>query len=394
MLTVYQPEYIDYLPLFQTYVDSRDIPVEIRVESVPWVELAQKIPLSFASADAPDLYIIPNFMISEFIRYLTAFADLAKLDAKATAAMKSATAKGVWGTVNPKTRPQTYFVPLQSSPTVLYYRTDLFMKAGLPVAPDQVAAKLNSWSAVSSVGAAFKKKTGTALFGQPVDIFSSMLQLKNPIYYDSKGKYIGDTNAQIKKAYDFSVKGMKDGWIAKVGEKSDALEKAVKSGSVGALYGGSGFGSSLRNWLPKQKGKWGVAAFPGANYDPGLFSAALPESRDAHPETLKLLQWLASADAQLLFAQNYDMLPANIHALKTMGDADSADPYFSKHKIVKTLAQAALKASSDPLSQSLSLGPHNEYAGALEQWIANPKSDPAKLWSAAVKAARKASTAG
>ncbi|WP_372662692.1 ABC transporter substrate-binding protein [Cohnella sp.] len=387
-LSVYQTDLWDYTPLFQTYVDEINPNVKINIYSFPIWEYEDNIKIALASGDTPDLILFPNWFIPDFSSTEGLFTDMNEIDSSAVSEIRSGTVKGLWSTINPPGRKSVSFVPLNSLPSVMFYRTDLFRKAGLPTQPEAVEAKLNSWNAVASLGKIYKSKTKRALLGQPTSIFNSVIQLKTPIYYDNKNNYIGDKNPQIKKAYDYVVKGMKEGWIGKY-KDFNSLENAVKSGSVGAVIGEPSIAQSIKDWVPKLAGKWAVASVPERTYDSGTLSAAIPPMKQNSGAAMELIQWLAGANAQNMAFNNFGFFPANLEALGETEWLNESDAFYGNQKVNHWYVKAAQTAKPDALYQNHSLELHSSFNNAIIRLIRNAKSDPTKEWAAAVKEAKK-----
>lgn len=388
-LSIYQTDLWDYTPLLQTYVDEISPNVEINIHSFPIWEYEEKIKIAIASGDTPDLFLFPNWIIPSFSSIDGLLTDLNEINSNAISEIREGTVQGPWDTVNSPARESVYFVPLNSSPTVLYYRTDLFRKAGLPTNPDAVESKLNSWNAVASLGKAYKSKTNRSLLGQPIDIFDSIVQLKAPAYFNNKGQYVGDKNPQIKKAFDYVAKAMKEGWIGKLDDESGTLEKAVKSGSVGAVLGGPDIGQSLQEWMPKLAGKWAVASVPEGTTDSGILSAAIPAMKSNTASTMELIRWLSGAQAQNLAYNQFGFFPANLEALSETEWLNEKDAYFGNQQVNRWYVEAVQTARPFTLYQNSTFDPHAIFKNAITRLIRNVKSNPVQEWAAALKEVKK-----
>ncbi len=391
-LSVYQLDLWDYTPLFQAYVDEVNPNVEINVYSYSIDEYEDRIKIALASGDTPDLFLIPNWILPSFNSYDGIFKDMNDIDAAAVSGIKSRLAKGLWNTVNPTAVDTVSFVPLNSSPQVMFYRTDLFKKAGLPTKPETIDAKLKTWSAFASYGKTFKTKTKKALIAQPINIYESMVQLKAPIYHDDQGNYVGDKNPQIKKAYDYVVKGMKEGWIGKYEDYTPSWEKALKAGNFGVVLGDPSTAQDIKEWMPKLAGKWAVASVPEGSYDTGLLSAAIPSGNQNSESVMDGCEWMTETGPQNWIFNEYGLFPANVDALGEKEWLDEKDAYFGNQQVNRWYAKAVQTAKPDLLYRDTSVIVHGIFNNAIANLLASSKADPAKEWSAAGKEAKQVGT--
>ncbi|MBW5447474.1 extracellular solute-binding protein [Cohnella sp. CFH 77786] len=392
-ITFWQTDIWDYTPAIQAYVDEVNPELTVHIATVPLYNYQDKLKIALASGDVPDLILFPNWLLPQFALASAPqsgmFADMNQISEEVVGELQANLARGVWGTVNPPYRQQSVsFIPLNSSPAVWFYRTDLFRQAGLPAAPDAVSAKLNSWNAVEAAGKTFTAKTKKALFGEPSELFRHMLALNGPVYYNMKGVYIGDQNPQIKKAYDYVVNGLKNGWIGRYETGTPAAIKAMKSGAIGSSIGWPGTENQIKDRFGKAgSGKWAVAPLPEGSTDSGILSGAIPADAHEPAIALDLLHWLASEKMQNWAYHELGLFPANLKVLSEPEWLAEKDAYFGNQQVNRVLAQAAKTAKPDALSQELYPAP-DAYDNAISKLVRNAKADPAKEWAAAVKTAK------
>lgn len=62
---------------------------------------------------------------------------------------------------------KVYAMPWDSGPVVMFYRNDIFAKAGLPTDPKEVAQKIQTWDDYYQVAKQIKEKTGVLMSVTP-----------------------------------------------------------------------------------------------------------------------------------------------------------------------------------------------------------------------------------
>src|SRR5919201_3912830 len=105
--------------------------------------------------------------------------------------------------------------PMDTGPTALFYRVDLYKKAGLPTDPRQVATKLARWDDYFKAG----KKLQAALPGTymlpNINMVFTQVMAQSPTQYENRaGRFIGNQGA-AKQAWNLAVKDHQMGLSAK-----------------------------------------------------------------------------------------------------------------------------------------------------------------------------------
>lgn len=389
-LNVWQLDFLDYLPAFQAYVDQADLNISINVYSISFTDYMNGIVSSLTSDEVPDILMVPSWFLPDMINGARDnLADMTEIDADAVAGMKQSLANGVWDSVNPPASNQVQLIPVSTYPKALFYRTDLFKKAGLPADPTKAAALLKDWDAVAKSGKTFIAKTKKPLFGQWVDLFNEMVA-NYPIKYGTSGKFAGALNPQFKKTFDFVIRGMKEGWIGKtkIRPVQTSYDKAAKAGSFGTVIGGVDTADRI-----KQKeygggsGQWAAIPIPGGIADSGSVSFAIP-AKSANPElALDVIAWLTNPEMQQwAFESPMAAFPANLEMLSGGDWLNAKDPFFGGQNINKVLADAVISAKPDTQMWAVqSTLADAIFLNQIQSYANNPKQDPSKLWKSALK---------
>lgn len=153
---------------------------------------------------------------------------------------------------------KVYGFPFDAGPTGVFYRTDLFEKAGID------AEKIETWDDFIEAGKALKEKTGASLTGIDVNgddgIYRAMLNQQGTFYFDNDNKAVLDSEESkkamniIKKISDAGLNNAITGW--------DGWISALANGKVATAPSGGWLSGSLMQQAPDLKGKWGVIQLP------------------------------------------------------------------------------------------------------------------------------------
>lgn len=99
--------------------------------------------------------------------------------------------------------------PMDTGPTALFYRADLFEKAGLPTEPDEVAQHLATWEAYLEAGSTMRKATPDVALATSVNmIYDQATSQQAKLYMDTKNNFIGE-GPQVRKPWDLAVDAYK-----------------------------------------------------------------------------------------------------------------------------------------------------------------------------------------
>jgi cellobiose transport system substrate-binding protein len=186
-------------------------------------------------------------------------------------------------------------------PLAMAYRTDLFKKAGLPTARDEVSKLWPTWDAYIEAGRTFKAaNTGAKFFDSLTNVYNTILNQQGDFsYFDPSNNLVIDTNPRVKTAWDLSTRMYAEGLSASLrtfdpawnaGFKKDAFATvAAPAWMLGIIQEQSG---------ASKKGLWDVAAVPGGGGNWGGSFLAVP-TQSKHPrEAADLAKFLTSPESQ------------------------------------------------------------------------------------------------
>ena len=123
-------------------------------------------------------------------------------------------------------------LPTDIGPTVAYFRVDLAEAAGLPTDPAEFSAAIDTWDKFAEVGKQFTETTGKPFVDLRDLLYNAVRdQSTDEIYYSKEdGSFIGDQNPQVKKAYDYTVKAIQEGWISNYGLWQPEWNQGINDG--------------------------------------------------------------------------------------------------------------------------------------------------------------------
>ena len=210
-----------------------------------------------------------------------------------------------------------YSMPWDSGPTVLYYRRDLYEKAG--VDPKSLVTWDDFIAAGKKIEAATGAKMATIDSAGDDGWFRTLANQENCSYFDNKGETVTINQKGCIDALE-TIKKMMDAGVLAVGGWNDQIQN-IKAGTVAsALYGGW-YEGTIRSNAPEESGKWGVTLMPAAagaaraaNW--GGSSLAMTTSGKNHDAAWAYVQYaLATNEGQISMLKNRGLVPSLLSAL-------------------------------------------------------------------------------
>ncbi|MES2931962.1 MAG: extracellular solute-binding protein [Pseudomonadota bacterium] len=208
-------------------------------------------------------------------------------------------------------------MPHDVGPGTLFYRKDMFDKAGITEAD-----LTKSWESYIESGKKLKAATGAYLLANASDVeiiyIRAGLKDGEGIYFDKAGKSLVDS-PRFVKAFELAKAVRVAGIDAKVGAWSNEWSEGFKSDKIASQMMGAWLAGHLKNWLaPASTGKWRSAMLPSgtyASYGGSFF--AVPKKA-----TNKQLAWdfvktmTLNKDVQINTLRSVDAFPALFEAQK------------------------------------------------------------------------------
>ncbi len=268
-------------------------------------------------------------------------------------------------------------LPIDVAPVVLYYRSDLFEKAGVASKPEDIKSQVKTWDDYFNLLKQVKDKTGTQS-ATIVDLFRSYTGQSSQSYFDLAGKYIGDQE-HIKSAWDASVKAYQAGLTFPYASDSEK-NAAMNNGKISSFTGASWAVGDVISAAPDTKGKWSIAYPPGGVGNQGGSFMGILKATKYPKEAYEVVKFLVSPDNLMAGYKEFGNYPSTpevytkpemVNKNEFFGDQDLSTVFGDAAKDVKV-------AHTDPRDDMIG----NTLTAALGSVDAQ-KKDPEKVWTEA-----------
>ncbi|TFE24730.1 ABC transporter substrate-binding protein [Cohnella luojiensis] len=230
--------------------------VSIKVEDIGRLDVYDKLSTGLAAGGSglPDIVLVEDDRIQGYLEaFPKGFQNLSDkgFDAKADqfpAFKKELTSKDG----------KFYAFPFDAGPTGMFYRKDIFEKAGVD------ATKIETWDDFLAAGQTIKSKTGA--YALPADKFKDdanfrMMMNELGVYYFDKDGNIDFNNPKVVQAMA-TLKKFGDADLVKDVNGWDGIVSATVDGSVATIPFGAWYYGTIIDQAKDTKGKWGVFLLP------------------------------------------------------------------------------------------------------------------------------------
>ena len=314
--------------------------VQLNYVNIASKDLYPKMELAASSRSGlPDVVLLEDSHLRQIAK-LGVLEDITSFAKPYTS--KFVAAKWQQNTLNGK----IYGFPWDIGPVALYYRRDLFQKAGIK------PASLTTWAKWLSAGKKIKAKTGAYLWEQSkaqndARFYEDLLWQQGSGYVDDRGHVSIDKDPRALAALNLIGQGWQDNLFANDAEWTDAWYKAIDSGQIATLPMAAWMGGFMESWLaPNGKGKWGVVPLPA--FTPGGSTSANDGGSDLAVTTsankavaiayIKNLLATPFVQAQVWKASGF--FPSMYSATRTPF-TKAPDPYFGGQPVQELFAAEA-----------------------------------------------------
>ena len=227
--------------------------------------------------------------------------------------------------------------PIDIGPTALFYRQDLFAKAGLPTDPDAVAAHTRTWDDYFALGVELHKALpDTYLINNMSSVFTNVVGQGTSRFIDKDNHFIGDGD-HIRAAWTTAVRPYTLGIDAKI---NDNTWNAAVGKNLLTELGAAWHALDIEQAAPQTKGKWRVCANPVGPANQGGSYLALPKQCRNPEEAFKIISWILSPANDARGFTDAAIFPA-APAAYAMPAMTSGDPFFGGQKIIEVFGPAA-----------------------------------------------------
>lgn len=209
-------------------------------------------------------------------------------------------------------------MPIDTGPTALFYREDLFKQAGLPTDPEEVHKQMGTWEDYFKAGEKLNQAFGgkVKLTDNIGGIYTQVNAQSDSVYFDKNEEFIGETPASsMKKAWDLAVQASQKGLLANTNSFTSEWNAAMNNGKIASFVGAVWCKQILMDAAPDTAGKWRVARAPGGDgNNGGSFLAIMKTSK--HPkEAFEVMKWLLNPDNQVTAFKDVNLFPSATKAL-------------------------------------------------------------------------------
>jgi lactose/L-arabinose transport system substrate-binding protein len=241
-----------------------------------------------------------------------------------------------------------YFaVPWEPGPVALYYRRDVFERAGLPTDPDAVAELLSTYDKYYDVAKTIKEETGVFMQAQSQAqnngrLFEMLLWQQGLGYVDDAGNIAINSPAHVA-TLEFIGKMVSEGLYSDTVDWTDpwyAEFSSIDAPGVATYIEASWMAGVFKSWLaPDTTGLWGVVPMPAwteggvrASNDTG--DSFIIPAQTANPDAAwALLEYALLRDESVIncyLAGGYT--PSLLSALSSDAFA-TPDPFFADQPV-------------------------------------------------------------
>jgi cellobiose transport system substrate-binding protein len=230
--------------------------------------------------------------------------------------------------------------PMDTGPTALFYRSDIFAQAGLPTDPQQVSAMLKTWDDYLQAGQKVKTATnGKSFMIDNINtVFGQMLSQSPQQYFNKSGKYIAD-QSYMKQMWDTAVKAHQMDISAKIPLWTSEWNQAANNGLIASFVGAVWMKQILEDAAPDTAGKWRIALAPGGSGSSGGSFLAISKSSPHPKEAFEVMKWLLSPQNQLISYNDLQLYPSTPSTLDNP-DMHKPEPFFGNQDTTAIFATA------------------------------------------------------
>lgn len=293
--------------------------IKVKVQMAPWTAAQEKLISAFASDNLPDVFQLGNTWIPQFAQ-LEGISELSGFIGKSTTVKKENYFSGIWDTNVLDSL--VYGIPWYIDTRVLFYRKDVFEKAGFN-SPPKTWAELYQLS--KKIKVSHKGEEKYAIFiatNEWANFIIFGLQngaeiLKNNNTY---GNFSGE---KFTEAFSYLTKYYKESLTPLGVSQVTNVYQAFAEEYFSMYISGPWNISEFKKWMTGDlQDKWMTAALPGPNENIKGISLAGGSSlvishRSKHKnEAWKLIEYLSKPETQIEFYRLVNDLPAVKEAWK------------------------------------------------------------------------------
>ena len=233
--------------------------------------------------------------------------------------------------------------PIDIGPTAMYYRADVFRKAGLPDAPARVNAAMASWNSFLQTGRRLVKAVPSVrLLASGTQILGVRTNQNTKRFVDEGNHFVGD-QPHIRAAWDCAVRLSEWGLSANIQSDSDSWGKDIASGRLAVELGAAWHAPDIQAAAPDTDGLWRVAGGPATGSNSGGSFLAIPATAPNPEQSFAIVRWLLSPENQARAFTDAALFPSTPSAY-TMPAMTQPETFFGGQRTVEVFGASAQKA--------------------------------------------------
>ena len=272
------------------------------------------------------------------------------------------------------------FWPMDTGPTGLYYREDLFEKAGLPSDPTEVSEAVETWDAFLELGSKLRAESDIPLISNSTVIFNQYINASPERYFDIDDKPLySKPGSAVRQAWDTAVKAVQakiTGNLQTPTDQNSAWVSGKLAGHIEAVW----WAQILTDTAPDTKGKWRLASQPVRPGNSGGSFLAVPATCKDPEAAFAFASWLTTPDNQALSFNELQLFPST-PASFTSGKMKSETGFFGSQDMLEFFRKAAEAVPTTFVST------YESQVSAFTTEITNVEAggkDPEQAWDEAV----------
>ncbi|MGL6316175.1 extracellular solute-binding protein [Vibrio sp. WXL103] len=205
-----------------------------------------------------------------------------------------------------------YGIPVDLGPGVMYYRTDVFEKAGI-----DIEEAIKDWDSYIAAGEKLKEKN-VQLIASAADVAQAIIFTTVPegegLYFDDKGNPVV-TSERFVHAFEVAKQIRDKGLDGRILAWSNEWYEGFRNGTFATQLSGAWLLGHLNNWIaPDTAGSWGVEHLPNGIYGSwGGSFLSIPTQSKNPDQAWELIEYMTTKrDIQLKHFETIAAFPANV----------------------------------------------------------------------------------
>ena len=205
--------------------------------------------------------------------------------------------------------------PMDTGPTALFYRTDLFEQAGLPSEPAEVAAQMSTWEDYFAAGQQLAAALpGVAMLDSGSEVYNTSLRQSADYYVNRDDVYIGNGES-IRRSWDLAIQASQAGVVIPADTFTTDWSAAVTTGRLASFNNAVWMGAVLSDAAPETAGLWRVALPPGGAGNRGGSFLGITQASPKKELAFDIIRTIQSAAGQAQGFAELELYPSMPEAL-------------------------------------------------------------------------------